>query len=238
VLVPLDPFPDDWTRALCIVAHPDDMEYGAASAVASWTDAGKQVAYLLVTRGEAGIDGRPPAETGPLREDEERRSARVAGVEAVEFLTGHADGTIEYGLPLRRDLALAIRRHRPELIVSTNFRDSWGGRSFNMADHRNVGLAVIDAARDAGNRWVFPDDQVEPWTGVHMVAFTGSPQPTHAVDVGDHIERGIASLREHRVYLEGLGGDFDPEQFLRTQARTAGARARCEHAVTFEVIEL
>ena len=71
-----------------------------------------------------------------------------------------------------------------------------------------------------------------------MVAFAGSPEPTHAVDVGDHVERGIASLREHRVYLEGLGRDFDPEEFLRTQARTAGARARCQHAVTFEVVEL
>jgi len=238
MLVPLGPLPEDWTRALCIVAHPDDMEYGAAAAVASWTDAGKQIAYLLVTRGEAGIDGRPPAETGPLRAEEERRSAHVVGVETVEFLTGHADGMIEYGLPLRRDLALAIRRHRPEVIVSVNFRESWGGRSFNMADHRNVGLAVIDAARDAGNRWVFPDDQVEPWKGVRMVAFAGSPEPTHAVDVGDHVERGIASLREHRVYLEGLGRDFDPEEFLRTQARTAGARARCQHAVTFEVVEL
>jgi LmbE family N-acetylglucosaminyl deacetylase len=238
VLVPLDPFPDDWTRALCIVAHPDDMEYGAASAVARWTDAGKQVAYLLVTRGEAGIDGRPPAETGPLRAEEERRSARLVGVDTVEFLTGHSDGTIEHGLPLRRDLAQAIRRHRPELIVSINFRDTWGGRSFNMADHRDVGLAVLDAARDAGNRWVFAGDGAEPWPGVRMVAFAGSPQPTHALDIGAHLERGVASLREHRVYLEGLGGDFDPEEFLTSHARAAGARAHCQYAVAFEVFEL
>ena len=54
------PFPDDWERALCIVAHPDDLEYGAAAAIARWTGAGKHVSYLLVTRGEAGIDGMDP----------------------------------------------------------------------------------------------------------------------------------------------------------------------------------
>ena len=48
--------PHDWSRALAVVAHPDDLEYGAAGAVAAWTDAGKDVRYLLVTRGEAGID--------------------------------------------------------------------------------------------------------------------------------------------------------------------------------------
>ena len=62
-----DPFPDDWQTALCIAAHPDDLEYGTAGAVAAWTRAGKTVTYLLVTSGEAGIDGLDPAECGPLR---------------------------------------------------------------------------------------------------------------------------------------------------------------------------
>ena len=69
------PMPDDWQRALVVAAHPDDIEYGAAAAVAVWTAAGKEVHYLLATRGEAGIAGMPPAEAGPLREEEERRCA-------------------------------------------------------------------------------------------------------------------------------------------------------------------
>lgn len=122
--MPLLPFPDDWSRALCVVAHPDDLEYGAAAAIARWTTEGKEVVYLLVTRGEAGIDTMDPAETARVREAEERASARVVGVDHVEFLDGHADGLVEYGIPLRRDLALAFRRLRPELIVSINFRES------------------------------------------------------------------------------------------------------------------
>jgi LmbE family N-acetylglucosaminyl deacetylase len=235
--VALEPFPDDWSRALCIVAHPDDLEYGAAGAIARWTAAGKQVAYLLVTRGEAGIDGMEPDEAGPRRETEERASAAVVGVDTVQFLDGHVDGVVEYGLPLRRDLAAAIRRHRPDLVVSTNFRETWGGLSFNMADHRHVGLAVLDASRDAGNRWVFTDAG-EPWPGVRRVALGGSPQPTHYVDLGDAIELAVASLREHSAYIAGLGYDFDPDAFLRGAARHAGEMCGCEYAATFELYEL
>ena len=57
--------PLDWDRALAIVAHPDDLEYGAASAVARWTSEGKDVSYVLVTRGEAGLGDVAPAEAGP-----------------------------------------------------------------------------------------------------------------------------------------------------------------------------
>jgi LmbE family N-acetylglucosaminyl deacetylase len=230
-------FPDDWTRALCVVAHPDDLEYGVAGAIAAWTAAGKEVSYLLVTRGEAGIDAMAPAETARVREAEERASAAVVGVDTVEFLDGHADGVIEYGIPLRRDLAVAIRRHRPEVLVSINHRESWGGATLNMADHRHVGLALLDASRDAGNRWVFTDSAEEPWPGVHLVAFGGSPQPTHYVDISASLERSIASLREHAAYITGLGYDFDPDAFLRGFARTAGEQVGCEYAATFEVYE-
>jgi LmbE family N-acetylglucosaminyl deacetylase len=231
----LEPFPDDWSRALCVVAHPDDLEYGMAGAVAKWTASGREVSYLLVTRGEAGIDSMSPAQTAVLREAEERASARVVGVSVVEFLDGHADGIIEYGLPLRRDLAHAVRRHRPEVLFGLNVRDSWGGRSRNSPDHRNVGLALLDAAGDAGNRWVFPEEGLEAWSGVRFTAFCGSPEPTHYVDIGDYIETGIASLREHAAYIAGLGGSFDPDSFLRGNARSAGESVGCEYAVTLEV---
>jgi LmbE family N-acetylglucosaminyl deacetylase len=230
-------FPDDWERALCIVAHPDDLEYGAAAAIAGWTAAGKHVAYLLVTRGEAGIDGLSPAEAGPLREAEERASAEVVGVEAVEFLDGHVDGVIEYGLPLRRDLARAIRRVRPDLVVSMNHTETWGGLTFNMADHRHVGLAALDASRDAGNRWIFTDAGA-PWPGVRRVAMGGSPQATHFVDVGATIDVGVASLRAHAAYIDGLGTGFDPDAFLRGNARASGEQAGCEYAATFRIYEL
>lgn len=236
----LQPLSEDWESALAVVAHPDDLEYGAASAIARWTSQGKRVTYLLITRGEAGIDSMPPERAGPLRETEQRNSASVVGVDTVEFLD-YRDGAIEYGTPLRRDIARAIRGHRPEVLVSTNYRLLFSGGALNMADHRWVGLAVLDAARDAGNRWIFPellDEGLEPWDGVKMVVFNGSPSPTHAIDVTDHVDKGVASLEEHRVYIENLGQSFDPDMFLRMNANATGELFGCDYAVSFEVITI
>ena len=82
--------------------------------------------------------------------------------------------------------------------MTLNHHESWGGISFNMADHRNVGLAALDASRDAGNRWVFPDPTLEPWDGVRYVAVSGSPHTSHAVDVGAYLEGGDRFTRVSR----------------------------------------
>ena len=232
---PLDELPEDWDLALAVVAHPDDMEYGAAAAVARWTGQGKHVAYVLVSDGEAGISTMPPAEVGPLRREEQRASCATVGVQDVEFL-GHPDGAIVEGLALRADLATAIRRHRPDVVLSINYRDGWGGPSWNHADHRAVGRALLDAVRDAANPWCFPD-RGEAWGGVRFTAFNASPEPTHGVDVTDTFDAGVASLACHRTYLEALGGDqADPSAFLRQTATAAGARLGVALAATFEVI--
>src|SRR6478735_6890683 len=131
---PLEPLDEDWQRALCVVAHPDDMEFGAASAVARWTGQGKWVGYTMVTSGEAGIDGMAPDECRTVREAEQVESARIVGVDTVDFLH-QPDGVLEYGVPMRRLLAAEVRRHRPDIVITGNFRDTWGGRNLNESDH-------------------------------------------------------------------------------------------------------
>jgi len=231
--VALTAMDEGWERGLAIVAHPDDLEYGAASAVARWTSQGKAVTYLLATRGEAGIAGMAPSKTGPLREDEQRRSAAVVGVSDVQFLE-HRDGEVEYGLELRRDIATAIRLVRPEVVLTMNFELTWGEEGgVNHADHRAVGLATLDACRDAANEWVFPDAG-PAWRGIDSVFVVGTSSPTHYVEVAGTIDRGVASLREHRAYIEGLGTDFDPDEFLRSIAGFGGMAAGCDLAVLMQ----
>jgi len=233
--VSLEPFPEDWERGLAVVAHPDDMEYGAAAAVARWTAQGKRFAYVLVADGEAGIASMDPAEAGPIRRREQEASCAVVGVDDVTFL-GWPDGTIVEGLKLRADLAEEIRRHRPEVVVSINYRDSWGPSSWNHADHRAVGRSLLDAVRDAGNPWVF-SDRGGAWDGVRFVAFSGSPEPTHAVDTTATFDLGVRSLAAHRVYLENLGGDMSaPDGFLRAAAEAAGVEFGVDLAATFEIV--
>jgi LmbE family N-acetylglucosaminyl deacetylase len=237
----LQSMPEDWQRALAIVAHPDDLEYGASGAVAAWTEAGHEVAYLLVTKGEAGIDGMAPDEAGPLRQLEQIASAAAVGVHDVDFLD-YRDGVIECTTALRRDLVWAIREHRPGLVVTVNHHDYWPGGGWNSADHRAVGRAVLDAVIDAGNRWIFPElveRGAEPWKGVHWIAVAGSPLATHAVDISSTLDRAVASLAAHRTYLTALD-DAEPEQqarsFLENMANAAAQRFGGRPAVEFELV--
>jgi LmbE family N-acetylglucosaminyl deacetylase len=229
----------DFDRVLAVVAHPDDVESGASAAVAVWTDLGKTVTYVLLTRGEAGIDSIEPERCGPLREAEQITAAACVGVSTVEFL-GHADGTIEYNLALRRDIAGAIRRHRPELIVTLNHHDSWPGGWRNSPDHRNTGLAVLDAVGDASNRWIFREqltDGLEPWKGVKRVLLAGSPAPTHAVAVEAGFERSVRSLQAHATYNTGLGWTPDDVRSLLTRnAETYRDRFGGRLCTAFEAI--
>ncbi len=232
----LDRLPEDWDRALAVVAHPDDLEYGASAAVARWTAAGKDVRYVLATRGEAGIDSMPPDRTGPLRTAEQVAAAAAVGVSVVEFLD-HPDGLVVNGIELRRDLAAAIRRHRPEVIIGSNFRDRWGESGpWNHVDHRELGRALPDAVRDAANRWLFTDVG-EPWGGVRWIAYASSSASTHAVDVTDHIGAGVASLVCHSTYIDNLGeGAFDPDTFLRESCQQVGGTIGVQFGVAFELI--
>ncbi len=238
---PLKPLPEDWSRALAIVAHPDDIEYGAAAAIARWTGQGKHIGYVMVTSGEAGIDGMHPDECRQVREAEEIASARVVGVESVEFL-GFRDGVVQYDLELRAAIAKVVRQHQPEIVITGNFRDTFGPGALNQADHIAVGRAVLDGVRDAGNRWIFPEqlvDGLEPWGGVRAVWASGSPEARHGVDTTDSFDKGVESLQAHEAYIEGLGWEgWDPREFLEGFGRMTGTRLGTTFGSVFEVYSL
>lgn len=226
----LSDFPNDWQRALCVVAHPDDLEYGTAAAVAHWTAQGKQVTYLLVTRGEAGIATMPPEQAAGVREREERDSAAVVGVDQVHFLDGFADGVVEPTLELRREIARHVRMHQPEVVITLTHAESFPGGGLNQADHRVVGLTTIDAVAAAGNRWIFPeliDDGLTPWEGVRWIAVASGHGATHEVDVTSTFEAAVASLEAHAEYNAALPDTFPAPRQLLTgilgDADSAGA---------------
>lgn len=236
----LPPVPDqDWQRVLCVVAHPDDMEYGASAAVATWTGRGIEVTYLLLTTGEAGM-AQAPEVVGPIRAKEQQAACDVVGVKDLIILD-HPDGMLMPTLELRRDIARVIRQVRPDAIVTANFEvEAYGG--LNQADHRAAGLAVIDAARDADNTWVFrelaDDEQLEKWhTRALLVA--GDERPTHAVVVDrGAVDASVESLRQHRAYLEHLPHHPDPGVFIPEILEQGGAAAGADYAVLFRLHDL
>lgn len=229
-------FPEDWHSALVVVAHPDDVEYPGAAPIARWTAQGKEVVYLIASGGEAGLGGMAPEQAKAIRVREQIAAAAEVGVSVVEFLD-HPDGMIEYGLELRRDVARAIRRHRPDLVVVGSHREISGNGMLNMSDHRAVGQAGIDAIRDAANRWVFRDLTDEPWSSVRYVALLGSPNNTHAVDITESFDSGVRSLLAHSTYLEHLGTTpGEVEAMLRKFSADVAARFAGRPGAAFEML--
>lgn len=204
-----EPFPTDWTRCLVLVAHPDDPEYGMSAAVARWTAEGRHVVYVLASSGEAGIQGMSPSIAGPVREEEQRRSSAVVGVDEVEFL-GFPDSRIVNNAQLRDAVADAIRRHRPDVVLSLYSGPEFAPGMPNQSDHMEFGDAVIAAYDD-----LVAAAGVDAAEGRPTTLFESSPEATHYVDVEGFVEPAVDALAEHSEYLTVL----DPATPVRDQAR-------------------
>lgn len=194
------PFPADWESALVLVPHPDDPEYGMAAAVAKWTASGKTIRYALACRGEAGIAGTTPERAGPIREAEQRTSAAIVGVDAVDFWD-FPDGKIRDTPALRAAITAAITAVRPDLVISMYGGVEWGPGMPNQRGHIEFAAAVTaayDALADPPRR-----------------LFQNGPGATHAEIVDGFVDAAVESLAAHHAYLSVL----DPDSPVIEQAR-------------------
>jgi LmbE family N-acetylglucosaminyl deacetylase len=214
-----------------VFAHPDDVDFGSAGTVAGWVDSGIEVAYLIVTRGDAGgFDDTPREQIPRIREEEQRAAASAVGVKQVDFLDGYGDGTITPSLALRRDITAAIRRWRPDRILTSSPLRRWerlAGPSH--PDHLAVGEATTCAIYpDARNPFAYPellrDEGLEPWV-VREVWYSGGPDPDHAVDVTEAYPRKLAALRAHASQTSHLDVDTLLRDRLAAVAEAAGLPA-------------
>jgi LmbE family N-acetylglucosaminyl deacetylase len=210
------------SRALVIMAHPDDVDFGAAGTVALWTDAGVEVSYCLVTSGEAGGSDRSVSrpDMARLRQAEQTAAAKQVGVRDLHFL-GYPDGRVEATLDLRRDLARLIRIIRPDRVVCQSPERFYARIGASHPDHRAAGAAALDAVYpDSRNPFAFPElleaERLEPWT-VPQVWIAGGPQAEHYVDITAVFGRKMAALGSHASQIA------DPDQLAE---RLRGMSAR------------
>lgn len=189
-------------RALVVVAHPDDVDYGAAGTVAQWTDAGIEVTYCLATTGDAGgFDPSVPRERIPhIRMDEQRAAAAVLGVHDVRFL-GYPDGRVTASYELRRDISRVIRHVRPQRLLLQSPLWNFARIAASHPDHMATGEAAWRAVYpDARNPFAHPElleeEGLADWK-VPQVWMMGGPAPDVVVDVTDTFDRKLAALRAH-----------------------------------------
>lgn len=189
-------------RALVVVAHPDDIDFGAGATVAAWVDAGIEVTELLVTRGDAGgFDDTPRSAMPALREREQRAAAAELGVSDVRFLEGYADGMVTASQSLVRDIVRVIRQVRPTRILTSSPERWWERLPASHPDHLATGEATVRAIYPAArNPFAFPellaDEGLDAWT-VAELWLMADAQADHAVDTTDSFARKVAALKAH-----------------------------------------
>jgi len=227
-------------RALIVAAHPDDIEFGAAGTIARWVGDGVEVRYLLVTRGDKGSDDprTDPASLAAQREAEQRAAAAALGVTEVDFL-GEPDGQVEVSLRLRELITRAIRRHRPEIVMTHDptvlfVNNEW----VNHPDHRAVGTVVVDAvfptARDPLN---FPEhlaQGLDTWKVAELFMWSTN-EANQIVDIGETLNRKLAALACHTSQFQ----DFEATAgWVRTRAEELGERTGYRAAEGFRRVLL
>ncbi|WP_257802406.1 MULTISPECIES: PIG-L deacetylase family protein [Corynebacterium] len=217
-------------RVLAVVAHPDDMEYGASAAVAKWAEDGVEVAYLLLTHGEHGIAGGDPQQVRETRSQEQRRACDIVGAGELEMLD-FTDGLLEHTLELRQAIAAKIREFRPTVVLTQDWSVivPWG---VNQADHRVAGLAAVDAARDAGNEFLYPEAGPRHQTNTLLVH--GAASPNVAVEVEQrHVDKGAASLDAHEAYFAALPDHPSGDEIVGQAAKDGGEALGVPLAIVF-----
>jgi LmbE family N-acetylglucosaminyl deacetylase len=214
-------------KILVVTAHPDDVDFGVAGSVAVWVKAGIEVAYCIITDGDAGGSDRSISrpDMAALRRVEQRAAAAEVGVNDVTFL-GYPDGRLTPSIELRRDISRQIRVMRPQRLVCPSPERLWDRIAASHPDHLAAGEASVCAVYpDARNPFAHPellDEGLEPHTVAEIWMMVG-PKPNRAVDITDTFDRKVAALRRHRSQVgEGEWIDERIRTWTEATARQAG----------------
>lgn len=241
ITTPREPFETRPERALVIVAHPDDADFGVAGTVARWVRQGTVARLVCCTSGDAGSDDArtDPEQLARRREEEQRAAARHVGYEAVDFLH-RPDGALDNDLALRQDLVRVIRQFQPDAVLCIDPTTIIHNRGYiQHIDHRMAGIAALDAVYPAArNAMAFPglvlNEGLEPHS-VNWIYLFFAHEPNAWIDVTETIDTKIAALHEH---VSQLRKPAELEDMIRNWARESGTEIDRAAAESFRVVEI
>jgi LmbE family N-acetylglucosaminyl deacetylase len=190
--------PGAWAqKIMAVMAHPDDPDFSCGGTFAKWAAEGKEIIYVLFTRGDKGTSDpdMTPDRLQIIREQEERAAAKVLGVKDVIFL-GHPDGGVEDTAEGRGQVVKLIREFRPDILVTMDpFR-----RYTQHRDHRHAAIMAMDAVFPyARDRLSYPEHEkmgLEPHK-VGEIFISGPEEPEFFIDIRDTFETKVDALMCH-----------------------------------------
>ena len=231
----------EYRRAMVVVAHADDAEFGCSGTVARWCAEGVEVVYVLCTDGSKGSSdpNMTSEQLIKLRQEEQVAAGKVLGLKDVAFL-GYPDAYLQPSLELRRDISREIRRHKPDILITTYpLRDLDASIRVGHPDHIAAGeaalAAVFPAARD---HLTFPElleEGLQPHK-VKEVLIIGHPKPDKWIDVSDYVDTAVDALMQHMSQIEMRREEAS--QRMREWRRQAAHGHDVEYAEAFKHIHL
>ncbi len=171
---------------LCITAHPDDVEISCAGTVLKHVAEGKRVGLVELTAGELGTRGTPE-----IRAREAEAARQVLGAR-FRYQLGLADGFFRADEASLLKVVVAIRRHRPQVLITNAIRD-------RHPDHGRAAALVAEAAFLSGLRRIatahgeVPQEAWRPVSVLHLVQDRWI-DPHLVVDVSAFWEKKMAAL--------------------------------------------
>ncbi|MCA1834245.1 MAG: PIG-L deacetylase family protein [Actinomycetota bacterium] len=227
-------------RAMVIVAHPDDAEFGSSGTVALWTRAGVEVTYVLATNGASGSSdpNMTRERLAGIRKTEQEAAAAVLGVARVVWL-GFEDGYLEPTLELRKSIAREVRRYKPDAIITSDPTIRWWGEGYiNHPDHIAVGECVLRTVNpDASSGLMFPELWREEGLAPHKpkALFLVNSDPADVfVDITETMDTKIKALECHVCQV----GDWPVGDFMRERNRQRGAEKGMQYAEAYKLFRL
>lgn len=221
---------DNINKALVIVAHPDDIDYGCAGTIAWLTSNGVEVSYCIVTSGDAGgdNDGLSNTQRAKIREEEQTNAAKVVGVTNLHFLK-QSDGMIESSLDLREKLTRVIRKEKPDLVITQSPRRSFERIYASHPDHLATGESAISAVYpDSRNPNTFPhllDEGCLPHKVPNVWIMADETTDTF-INITEHIDQKLEALFQHKSQINDKNkAEMMMREWTSTMANKAGLEA-------------
>ncbi len=218
---------DSKLRILAIHAHPDDIEFQCAGALAHLAAAGHAITMITMTPGDCGSRELSAEEISAVRREEARQSALLlsAKYECLEF----SDLSIVIDNDSKRRVTEAVRRHRPDVVMTAPPSDY-------MDDHEATSRLVRDGCFNAScpnyvtRQWepAPPTDRpphlyyVDPIEGVDLF---GKPvQPHFYVDISSTFQLKSRMLACHESQRAWLRAQHGVDEYLESQERWSAQR--------------
>lgn len=205
---------------LVLPVHPDDAELGCSGTIVKEIALGKKVGIVDLTRGELGTRG-----SAEIRDQESAASAKILGL-AVRDNLGLPDGFFENNKPHQLKVIEAIRRFRPEIVITNAYHD-------RHPDHGRASDLVEDAAFLSGLRKIetyYDGEKQQEWRPKLLLHFIQDNyiKPDIVVDVTDYWDKKIESIHAFGSQFYNPEWENEPQTYISSPEfiQVIEARAR------------